>query len=83
MNVVNAPKRLAQILIVLYQRTLSFDHGPLARFTRYQMCRYSPTCSEYGYQAIGKHGLIKGGWLTVKRIFRCTPWNEGGLDPVP
>jgi putative membrane protein insertion efficiency factor len=46
-------------------------------------CRYSPTCSHYGIEAFQKHGLIKGGWLTIKRIASCNPWGGSGYDPVP
>ena len=46
-------------------------------------CRYTPTCSDYGLQAIEKYGAVKGGWLTIKRIIRCNPFSEGGYDPVP
>lgn len=46
-------------------------------------CRYYPTCSEYGLQAIQKYGPFKGGWLTIKRISRCHPWGGHGYDPVP
>ena len=46
-------------------------------------CRFYPTCSEYGYEAISKYGLIKGGWLTIKRVARCNPFCKGGYDPVP
>jgi putative membrane protein insertion efficiency factor len=46
-------------------------------------CRYYPTCSQYGIQAFKKYGVIKGLWLTAKRISRCHPWHEGGYDPVP
>lgn len=46
-------------------------------------CRYYPTCSEYGVQAITKYGPFKGGWLTLKRILRCHPWGGHGHDPVP
>ena len=46
-------------------------------------CRFTPTCSEYTRQAILKYGVIKGGWLGVKRICRCHPKNPGGYDPVP
>ncbi|MBI3509506.1 MAG: membrane protein insertion efficiency factor YidD [Bacteroidetes bacterium] len=46
-------------------------------------CRYTPTCSTYGIEAIRKHGAFKGGWLTLKRIGRCHPWGGHGHDPVP
>ncbi|MFH5886096.1 membrane protein insertion efficiency factor YidD [Halalkalibaculum sp. DA3122] len=46
-------------------------------------CRYHPTCSQYSIEALRKHGAIKGGWLTIKRIARCHPWSSGGFDPVP
>lgn len=46
-------------------------------------CRYTPTCSRYGLEAIKKYGPFKGGWLTIKRILRCNPWGGCGHDPVP
>lgn len=46
-------------------------------------CRYSPSCSQYAIEALGKYGAIKGGWLTVKRLLRCHPWGGHGYDPVP
>lgn len=46
-------------------------------------CRFVPSCSEYGYQAIEKYGIIRGGAMTVWRIMRCNPFNKGGYDPVP
>lgn len=46
-------------------------------------CRYTPTCSQYGIEAIRKYGPFKGGWLTIKRIARCHPWGGHGHDPVP
>lgn len=45
-------------------------------------CRFYPSCSEYGYQAISKYGIIKGGWMAVWRILRCNPFCRGGYDPV-
>ncbi len=46
-------------------------------------CRYAPSCSQYGIEAVKKHGAIKGGYLTIKRILRCHPWGGHGYDPVP
>ena len=62
-------------LIKVYQRALSRMLPP--------SCRFYPSCSEYGVQALQKHGVFKGGWLTVKRLSRCHPLNPGGYDPVP
>ncbi|MBD3281256.1 membrane protein insertion efficiency factor YidD [Candidatus Uhrbacteria bacterium] len=77
------PRRIARGLIVIYQKTLSLDHGPLARFVPYPTCKYHPTCSEYGYGAISRFGIIRGIPMTIWRIMRCNPWSEGGFDPVP
>lgn len=68
-------RRLALLLIRIYQRSISRVLP--------STCRFEPSCSEYGFQAIEKHGLIRGGWLTVRRIGRCHPFNPGGYDPVP
>lgn len=62
-------------VIRFYQRAISPHLMP--------SCRYSPSCSEYGIEAIRKHGAIKGGWLGLKRIGRCHPWGGHGHDPVP
>jgi putative membrane protein insertion efficiency factor len=45
-------------------------------------CRFHPTCSEYSFQSLKKHGLFKGAFFSVLRIARCHPWNPGGYDPV-
>jgi putative membrane protein insertion efficiency factor len=66
---------LALRLIRMYQSTYSRVAPP--------SCRFLPTCSEYAYQAIARHGLIRGMWLGVRRISRCHPFNPGGYDPVP
>lgn len=75
-------KWLALKLIRFYQRTLSFDHGPLKHRYPVGFCRFTPTCSEYTYQAIEKYGFCKGSALGFWRICRCNPWNKGGEDPV-
>lgn len=63
------------LLIRLYQYAIS----PLLGSS----CRFTPTCSQYGVEAIRKYGPFKGGWLTLKRIGRCNPWGGHGHDPVP
>jgi putative membrane protein insertion efficiency factor len=62
-------------LVRFYQIVIS----PLTPAT----CRYEPTCSTYTLQALKKHGLFKGGWLSLKRIASCNPWGKTGYDPVP
>ncbi|MCC7357476.1 membrane protein insertion efficiency factor YidD [Candidatus Uhrbacteria bacterium] len=74
---------MGQILIIIYQHTISPDHGIISPLFSYTVCRYTPTCSEYSYWALDKYGLLKGIWLTIKRLGRCTPWHIGGHDPVP
>ena len=69
-------------LIKSYQKTLSFDHGVFRFLFPYGYCRFTPTCSEYGYQAIEKYGIIKGGIKTLIRILRCNPFSKGGHDPL-
>lgn len=55
----------------------------LARSGRPTGCRFIPTCSQYAVQALETHGLGRGGWLTIRRLARCTPWGGHGIDPVP
>ena len=54
-------------------------------FSKYTppVCRFTPTCSQYAYEAIKKYGVIKGGFLSIKRILKCHPYHKGGYDPVP
>lgn len=67
-------------LICVYQKTVSPDHGLMKRFFPYGYCKFTPSCSEYGYQAIEKYGVLKGGFKAVYRILRCNPWSRGGED---
>ena len=68
-------RALAAGLIRLYQLTVSPLLGP--------RCRFHPSCSRYAHQAILRHGLLRGGGLTLRRLSRCHPWHPGGIDPVP
>lgn len=79
----NFPRYIVQAVIWLYQHTLSLDHGPLRMFTRTPRCKFHPTCSHYAYTAIGRFGVLKGGYLAIKRIGKCHPWTLGGIDHVP
>lgn len=74
-TIAKLPANLMILLIRVYQYTLSPFIG--------RNCRYTPTCSNYGIEAIKKYGAIKGGWLTLKRILSCNPWGGSGYDPVP
>lgn len=73
--VLNLFKLLFINLIKIYQRFIS-PFFPSS-------CKFSPSCSKYGIEAINKHGAIKGLVLTVKRILKCNPWSKGGYDPIP
>jgi len=68
-------RRLFIALIRAYQWLISPLLGP--------RCRFSPTCSEYAVTAITEYGALRGGWLALRRIGRCQPFNAGGWDPVP
>ena len=75
---VNAPSPLAWLalwLIGLYRRAISPVLPPA--------CRFAPTCSEYGYEAIARYGILAGGRLAVWRVLRCNPFGGSGYDPVP
>ena len=73
--ITSIPRWIGLLLIRLYQLTLS-QMFPAS-------CRFEPSCSHYGYEAIDRYGLWKGGWMAARRIARCHPFNPGGYDPVP
>lgn len=68
-------KGIAKAPINFYRAVIS-PHKP-------PTCRFYPTCSAYGLEAIDKHGAVKGSWLAIKRIFKCHPFHPGGIDYVP
>lgn len=72
----NIPRIPLLALIRLYQATISRGLPP-------NTCRFYPSCSHYGYQAIYKYGAIKGSLMAAWRLLRCNPFNPGGYDPVP
>ena len=76
LTVWHIPRLLLLGLIRGYQSTFS-------RTLPQDTCRFYPSCSHYGYQAIYKYGVIKGGLMAAWRILRCNPFNKGGIDPVP
>lgn len=67
-------KKIIIRMISIYQSMPLSSHG---------RCKFIPTCSNYMKEAIITYGVLKGGWLGLKRIMRCNPWNVGGYDPVP
>ena len=72
---VRLPARLVVALLRVWQYLVSPVYGPT--------CRFYPSCSAYALEAVDRHGLVRGGWLALRRLGRCHPWNLGGVDPVP
>lgn len=76
------PRLLILKLIRLYQKFFSPDHGLISLFyPTIGVCKFRPTCSEYAYLTVKNQGLIIGAFRSLKRIFRCHPWSQGGWDP--
>lgn len=68
-------KKFVLLLLTFYKRLVSPVLPP--------SCRFYPTCSQYAYEAVEKHGVIAGLFLSAKRLLKCHPYNPGGYDPVP
>ena len=66
--------------IVMYQKTLSYDHGPMKVFFPYGYCPFYPSCSEYAVRSVKKYGVIKGFMKAFFRLVRCHPFTKGGVD---
>ena len=69
------PARLLALPIIVYRYGISPVIGP--------RCRFHPTCSAYGLDALRRFGALRGGWLVAARLARCHPWHPGGVDPLP
>ena len=72
-------KKLLSKVLILFLRFYQMSISPILPAS----CRYTPTCSQYGVEAITKYGPLKGGYLTFKRFLSCGPWGGNGYDPVP
>ncbi|OQX00984.1 membrane protein insertion efficiency factor YidD [Candidatus Parcubacteria bacterium A4] len=72
-------KRFVVKILRFYQKILSPDQG-IFRFFFRRTCRFYPSCSEYTCLAVEKYGALKGMWMGMKRILKCHPWHEGGVD---
>lgn len=81
-NLIRTPGYLAAGLIEAYQYLLSPDHSWLAARFPYGYCRHYPTCSEYSRQSFLKFGVVKGVYLSAKRIIKCNPWASPSVDQV-
>ncbi|QQS16247.1 MAG: membrane protein insertion efficiency factor YidD [Candidatus Moraniibacteriota bacterium] len=76
-------KQWLSFFIRIYQKTLSLDHGLLGKIVPIRVCRFYPSCSEYARQAVERSGVLRGGYLSLRRFLRCHPWHPGGYDPPP
>jgi putative membrane protein insertion efficiency factor len=79
MNLLNRILKLLAVPLIILIRAYQMFISPMFP----PSCRYIPTCSHYTLEALKKYGIIKGGWLGIKRISRCHPWGGSGYDPVP
>lgn len=79
MNLLNRILKLMAIPLILLIRMYQMFISPMLP----PSCRYTPTCSHYTLEALKKYGILKGGWLGIRRISRCHPWGGSGYDPVP
>jgi len=82
-QLINLPKNIIVMLINVYQFLLSPDHSWLRARFPYGYCRHYPSCSQYSKEAVIKFGLIKGLYLSLKRLSKCHPWAEPSVDLVP
>ncbi|PIQ10734.1 MAG: membrane protein insertion efficiency factor YidD [Ignavibacteriales bacterium CG18_big_fil_WC_8_21_14_2_50_31_20] len=79
LTIMNKIFRILSIPFIVFVKIYQIFISPLFPSS----CRYTPTCSNYTIEALQKHGLFKGGWLSIKRIVSCNPWGGSGHDPVP
>lgn len=82
MKLLQLPRKPILLLIKCYQLTISPDHGFFKGFFPHGYCKFRPTCSQYGHDAIEKFGVVRGGLMTVWRVLRCNPCSRGGEDRI-
>lgn len=74
-SLLGLPRLTAIGFLIAYRKVVSPLYGPV--------CRFYPSCSAYALEAVTVHGFVRGGWLASRRVVRCHPWNDGGVDHVP
>lgn len=74
--------RLTKIIAIPFVWLVRFYQVAISPYTP-ATCRFTPTCSHYTVEALKTHGVFRGGYLAIKRIFSCHPWGKSGYDPVP
>ncbi len=79
MQLLTAINKAISFVLILIVRFYQYAISPLLPMS----CRYTPTCSQYMIEAVKKYGILKGGWLGLKRLSSCHPWGGHGHDPVP
>jgi putative membrane protein insertion efficiency factor len=79
LTVLHLARRIPSLLLMALVRVYQLVVSPLFAGS----CRFYPSCSAYGLEALRVHGALRGTWLTARRLLRCHPWNPGGVDEVP
>lgn len=75
-------KNIILLGIIIYQKTVSLDHGFFSRLYPYGFCKFYPTCSQFTAQAIKKHGVFLGIYYACIRMGKCNPWHKGGINHI-
>ncbi|MGN0234528.1 MAG: membrane protein insertion efficiency factor YidD [Bacteroidaceae bacterium] len=82
MKASHRPSKISQALAWVFTLPILFYRHYISPLTP-PSCRFTPTCSQYAIEALRRHGVLRGSWLTIRRLLRCHPWGGSGYDPVP